>query len=1073
MPLGKWIVDKLIAEDKNIKTIVAIYPGRFQPMGAHHAKAYKWLDKKFDDVYVATSGKVEVPKSPFSFTEKRKIINSHGIKKVVQVKNPYKATEILNKYDPETTAAVFMVGEKDASRLGGKFFRPWKGKAEVGYKDGAYTIIAPHVSLKVPGYGEMSGTQIRKALGDPKLDDKQKTGVFKAIFGHTKNYSMIVKKLLNLSEMMESFLSNVDINKILKEASNTAASGKQLVDDGPAITFATFKGYESSGDFYAKQIGWEVVNYILGGAKEVKIIPDRTVDAVTFFPAGVAGKSSPINKTDLKARPAYKMWAKKMSKIAQQVGYKFLNFMGAEAAKEKKTFDKAKIDEPDKEVKNTLNLAERLNDPDIWKPILEKIMLPVEIGDTVLMGKFKNKRVVVKKIEFNEKGDLLINGKSAMRMRIPTKQESIELRKEAEIPKDVLDSFNVKESLNPKLWEGLKLKPEIRKRLLVIAKDFYNSLDITESVKLNDITLTGSIANYNWSKFSDVDLHLRIDFSKVDDDTEFVKNYFLGKKSLWNQKHDIDIYGYPVEVYVENIGDIHVASGLYSILKDKWINEPPKKKVVIDKDDIRSKADGYLAQEEHLKKLMSNKEYDEVIKMVDNIKAKLRKMRQAGLERVGEYSVENLAFKVLRRTPFLQIISDLQTKAYDEKMSMSEGLITEGGAYGHMAHPFDDRGLTFGDFKNIIDLSLQGKLNLESGATEKTDGQNLFITWSDGKLKAARNTGDVKRGGMDIKGVALKFKDRGNIEKAFNYAMNDLSKSIGGLSDPQKDKIFDNGNNWVNMEIMYPASANVIVYDAPHLQFHNVLKYKDGKAIGAVSDGARILAGMIKQINANVQKNFKVIGPQILKVNPNQDFSAKAPLFKSKINKLKSEFGLSDSSTLTEYHQAWWESYVDKNFPGIENTIKMGLVKRWAFNDKSYRLNGKNIPDKELLDKIKNTDKIKVAVQVKKNMLPFEKIFFELGAEVLKNVEGFLAANPDKAVQAIRKQVAQAIKFVRKGGDLKKLNKLKDQLDKIQSMGGFEKIIPSEGLVFIYKGNTYKLTGIFAPINQITGLMNF
>ena len=96
-----------------------------------------------------------------------------------------------------------------------------------------------------------------------------------------------------------------------------------------------------------------------------------------------------------------------------------------------------------------------------------------------------------------------------------------------------------------------------------------------------------------------------------------------------------------------------------------------------------------------------------------------------------------------------------------------------------------------------------------------------------------------------------------------------------------------------------------------------------------------------------------------------------------------------------------------------------------------------------------------------------------MGAEVLKNVEGFLAANPDKAVQAIRKQVAQAIKFVRKGGDLKKLNKLKDQLDKIQSMGGFEKIIPSEGLVFIYKGNTYKLTGIFAPINQITGLMNF
>ena len=106
-------------------------------------------------------------------------------------------------------------------------------------------------------------------------------------------------------------------------------------------------------------------------------------------------------------------------------------------------------------------------------------------------------------------------------------------------------------------------------------------------------------------------------------------------------------------------------------------------------------------------------------------------------------------------------------------------------------------------------------------------------------------------------------------------------------------------------------------------------------------------------------------------------------------------------------------------------------------------------------------------------MAPFESLFFELGAEVLQNAEGFLAANPDKAVQAIRKQVANAIKDVRKGGNLKKLNKVKAQLEKIQSIGGFSKIVPSEGLVFIYKGKTYKLTGAFAPINQITGLMTF
>ena len=123
MSLGNWLADQIISENTNIKTVVAIYPGRFQPMGAHHAKTFKWLQSKFKDAYVGTSDKVDLPKSPFSFAEKKKIINSHGIKNVVKIKNPYKAEEILKKYDPKTTAAVFMVGKKDADRLDkGKFF---------------------------------------------------------------------------------------------------------------------------------------------------------------------------------------------------------------------------------------------------------------------------------------------------------------------------------------------------------------------------------------------------------------------------------------------------------------------------------------------------------------------------------------------------------------------------------------------------------------------------------------------------------------------------------------------------------------------------------------------------------------------------------------------------------------------------------------------------------------------------------------------------------------------------------------------------------------------------------------
>ena len=416
--------------------------------------------------------------------------------------------------------------------------------------------------------------------------------------------------------------------------------------------------------------------------------------------------------------------------------------------------------------------------------------------------------------------------------------------------------------------------------------------------------------------------------------------------------------------------------------------------------------------------------------------------------------------------------SAMRMRLVKQQNIFNESLITEGGAYGHMSHPFDDRGLTFGDFKEIIDISLQGKLDLNSAATEKTDGQNLFITWN-GELRAARNNGDIKRGGMDVSAFATKWKGRGNIEKAFTYAFKDLSNAIGKLSEKQRVKVFGNGNNWMNMEIMYPDSANVIVYDAPHLQFHGVLKYEKGVPVGTVKDGARILAGMIKQVDANLQKNFSIIGPHVLKMTPHQDFAKKVPYFKSKLQKLMSPYRMKDSNTFAEYHQAWWEAYIDKNFKNLETRIKMGLVKRWAFFDKSFRLNKKTIGDEAVLASIIAFDKQAHKGTVQDTMKPFEVLFFELGVEVLKNVHGFLTASPDKAISHIKKQVSKAISDVRKGGDIKKLNRMGQQLNKLNAIGGWEAVIPSEGLVFIYKGSTYKLTGAFGPINQIAGLMTF
>jgi hypothetical protein len=153
----------------------------------------------------------------------------------------------------------------------------------------------------------------------------------------------------------------------------------------------------------------------------------------------------------------------------------------------------------------------------------------------------------------------------------------------------------------------------------------------------------------------------------------------------------------------------------------------------------------------------------------------------------------------------------------------------------------------------------------------------------------------------------------------------------------------------------------------------------------------------------------------------------------------------------------------------------VNLTKRWAFGDKSYKIQQirNDVDNEKFLDWILSTDKVDVEKKQKQNMKQFEILFFKLGADILKNIDGFLAASPKKAVQKIRKDVSKAINDVRKGGDLNKLNKLKQQLSKLNAIGGFKAVVPSEGLVFKYKGKTYKFTGAFAPINQITGLMTF
>jgi hypothetical protein len=325
------------------------------------------------------------------------------------------------------------------------------------------------------------------------------------------------------------------------------------------------------------------------------------------------------------------------------------------------------------------------------------------------------------------------------------------------------------------------------------------------------------------------------------------------------------------------------------------------------------------------------------------------------------------------------------------------------------------------------------------------------------------------------------FSGRGDVKKAFVGAMRDLEKSIGSLSDAQKKKVFGNGTKWMNLEVIYPQTSNIIDYDVAEIVFHGTTEYdRTGRAKGYSKEAARMLQGMIQQINQNIQKTFKISKPNFLKMSKVQDFGKKKAGFLSRLNKLQGQYGLKDTDTLGMYHQSFWQEYIfnaAKQFnTSITDSELVNLTNRWAFFDKSYSIGQikKDFKDSpKFVDWILKTDKLDHNKMFKQNIKPFEVLFFQVGAEILKNMSGFLAVSPDAAVKKIKQDVDKALKDLQKPDNVQKLNKLKIQIEKLEAIGGSSAIVPSEGLVFKYKGNIYKFTGAFAPINQILGSLKF
>ncbi len=233
-------------------------------------------------------------------------------------------------------------------------------------------------------------------------------------------------------------------------------------------------------------------------------------------------------------------------------------------------------------------------------------------------------------------------------------------------------SFQMKDSLQPDFWkENDLLDSDIADRLYEIAKDFFDSLGLAW-VDIVDIVITGSIANYNWSQFSDIDLHIIVDYDQIDENQELVNDYLLAQRMRWNRSHNIMIKGYEVEVYVEDSKEDHVSTGVYSIIKDEWVKKPEREDVNIDWGTVEKKAETLMNEIDAVYSLFEKGEYEDAEESASRMKEKIRKFRKAGLDDAGQYSPENIAFKVLRRNEYLKKLSSLRIMAYDKKMSLKE-----------------------------------------------------------------------------------------------------------------------------------------------------------------------------------------------------------------------------------------------------------------------------------------------------------------------------------------------------------------------------------------------------------------
>lgn len=424
----------------------------------------------------------------------------------------------------------------------------------------------------------------------------------------------------------------------------------------------------------------------------------------------------------------------------------------------------------------------------------------------------------------------------------------------------IIDSFQVKDSLNPKIWEKpedpkeSEMKPKVLKALEKISEKFVDYLG--DDVFVEDVILTGSLSNFNWSEFSDFDLHIVIDYKEYGKNSDLYKELFDLKKIVFNNNHDIKIFGYDVELYAQDKEESHYASGVYSIMNKEWVKIPKKDKFDLDKKVLSEKIESWVNK---IEKAIETSDKEDDLEILEKVKDKLKEYRKSGLEKDGELSYENLVFKFLRRSGHIEKLFDMKNKVEDKELSVERIVKEDVDKIDPQEAVAQSKFLT--DLMKLVDQNIS--FELTPGIKPEKD-ENLK------KVQSALQFGGFLlpefgidgKFGPETEDAVKKFQEKYQLDSTGKMEVDDLKHLIALLITKKfKDSDLGNINTMVKSALSavkgkYNTPSNfrdvveIITNELEGGYYHPIMKQQNPSRFSVMGDSGETMFGMDRKHGA-------------------------------------------------------------------------------------------------------------------------------------------------------------------------------------------------------------------------------